>query len=129
VEKSMSELLFKEEVHAIMGAAFEVYNELRGGFLESVYQEAVELELGDRGIPFSPQVPLRIRFKQRTLKKGFVADLVCYGAVLVELKAIQQLTKADRAQVLNYLRATGLRVGLLLNFGDPTRLEWERFIL
>jgi GxxExxY protein len=125
----VSELLFKDEVHAIMGAAFDVYNELRAGFLESVYQEAIELELSDRGIVYSPQIPLRIRYKQRTLKKQFVADLVCYGAVLVELKAIQQLTKADEAQVLNYLRATGLRVGLLLNFGNTTRLEWERLVL
>src|SRR4051812_48336607 len=115
----VSELLFKEEVHAIMGAAFDVYNELRAGFLESVYQEAIELELGDRGVVYSPQIPLRIRYKQRTLKKQFIADLVCYSAVLVELKAIDQLTKADHAQVLNYLRATGLRVGLLLNFGNP----------
>ena len=125
----MAELLFKDEVFQIVGAAIEVYNELKMGFLESVYQEAMELELGDRAIPFVSQVPLRIRYKQHTLKKTFIADLVCFSAVLVELKAIQQLTKADEAQVLNYLRATGLRVGLLINFGDPGRLDWKRLIL
>lgn len=125
----MNELLFKEEVYQIVGAAIEVYNEFRSGFLESVYQEGMELELGWRNIPFAAQVPLRIRYKSVVLKKHFVADLICFGAVLVELKAIQQTTKADEAQVLNYLRATGLRVGVLINFGDPGRLDWTRLVL
>ena len=124
----MAELLFKEEVYVIVGAAMEVYNELGAGFLESVYQEAMELELGDRSIPFNPQVPLRIRFKERVLKKTFCADLICYGAVLVELKAIDQITKREEAQALNYLKATGLRVALIINFGDPGRLDWVRVV-
>ena len=125
----MSELLYKDEVFQIVGAAMEVYNELKSGYLESVYQEAMELELGDRGIPFSSQVPLRIKYKHRVLNKTFIADLVCFNAVLVELKAIRETTKADEAQVLNYLRATGLRVGVLINFGDPGRLDWTRLVL
>ena len=125
----MAELLFKDEVYAIVGAAMEVYNELGAGFLESVYQEAMEYELTDRQIPFQPQVPLRIKYKQRVLEKEFCADLICYRAVLVELKAIERITKREEAQVLNYLRATGLRVAVIINFGDPGRLDWTRVVL
>lgn len=125
----MSDLLFKEEVFQVVGAAIEVYNELGAGFLESVYQEAIELELSSRAIPFRSQVPLRIKYKDHVLQKQFVADLICFGAVLVELKAMDQFTKREEAQILNYLRATGLRVGLIINFGDPGRLDWKRFIL
>jgi GxxExxY protein len=125
----VSELLFKEEVYQIVGTALEVYNELKCGFLESVYQEAMELELEDRRIPFVAKAPLRIKFKERILSKKFFADLIAFGAVLVELKAISTITPADEAQVLNYLRATGLRVGLLINFGDPTQLQWKRLVL
>jgi GxxExxY protein len=128
-EIAVDELLFKDEVYQIVGAAIEVYNELKSGFLESVYQEAMQLELIAREIPFTPQVPLRIKYKEHVLKKAFIADIIAFDAVLVELKAIDATTSADEAQILNYLRATGLRVGLLLNFGDPTRLEWKRFIL
>lgn len=124
----MAELLFKDEVYAIVGAAMEVYNELGAGFLESVYQEAMELEMTDRQIPFQPQVPLRIKFKERLLKKTFCADFICYGAVLVELKAMDQTTKREEAQVLNYLKATGLRVAMIINFGDPGRLDWTRVV-
>ena len=124
-----NELLYGEEVYRIIGAAIEVYNELRTGFLESVYQEAMEVELTSRGIPFGAQMPLRVRYKDQILKKFFIADLVCFGCVLVELKAIDQTTKADESQVLNYLRATGLRVALLINFGDAGRLDWTRLVL
>jgi GxxExxY protein len=125
----MSDLLYRDEVYQIVGAALDVYNELRAGFLESVYQEAMQLELTTRGIPFAAQAPLRIRYKDALLEKRFTADLICYGAVLVELKAIQQTSSVDEAQLLNYLRATGLRVGLLINFGDPGRLDWTRLVL
>src|SRR5687768_9622467 len=106
----------------------DVYNQLGAGFLESVYQEAMELELGDRRIPFNRQVSLHIKFKERVLKKTFCADLICFEAVLVELKAIDQITVREEAQVLNYLKATGLRVGLIINFGDPGRLDWTRIV-
>ena len=125
----MADLVLKDEVYKIVGAAFDVHNELRSGFLESAYQEAMEIELAVRGIPFQSQVPLRIRYKDQILKKGFVADLVCFSSVLVELKAIERTSEADEAQVLNYLRCTGLRVGLLINFGDPARLDWTRLVL
>ncbi len=124
----MTELLLKEEVFAVVGAAIEVHRESGCGFLEAVYQEAMELELADRNLPFLPQVALRITYKTRTLKKEYVADLLCFGQLIVELKAIDRLTSVDEAKLLNYLKATGLRVGLLINFGASGRLEWKRFV-
>ena len=124
----MAELILKDEVYAIVGAAIEVYNQLGSGFLESVYQEALEVEFTARGIPFRSQIPIRVRYKGRELRRPFIADFVCYGSVIVELKAIRQTTDVDEAQVLNYLRATDFRLGLLINFGDPGRLDWTRVI-
>jgi GxxExxY protein len=124
----MTELLLKEEVFAIIGAAIEVHRELGPGFLEAVYQEAMEIELADRGIPFFSQQPLIIHFKNRILKKRYEPDLLCYGQVIAELKALDHLSGSDEAQLLNYLKATGLRVGLLVNFGSVGRLEWKRYI-
>jgi GxxExxY protein len=120
-------LLHKEEVYAIVGAAMEVHTQLGSGFLEAVYQEALEMELADRAIPFERQKELHIRYKGRQLAKKYVADLVCYDAVIVELKAQECLTSRDTAQVLNYLTATQLRVGVLINFGSVGKLEWNRF--
>ena len=122
----MAELLFKDEVYAIVGAAMEVYNELGAGFLESVYQEAMELELGDRSIPFNPQGSSAHQV-QGACAGEVCADLICFGAVLVELKAINQITHREEAQALNYLKATGLRVAII-NFGDPGRLDWIRVV-
>jgi len=124
----MTELLLKDEVFAIIGAAIEVHRELGPGFLEAVYQEAMEIELADRGIPFVAQQPLTIRFKNRVLKKRYEPDLLCYDQVIAELKALNQLSGSDEAQLLNYLKATGLRVGLLINFGSVGKLEWKRYI-
>jgi GxxExxY protein len=124
----MSELLFKEEVYAIIGAAIEVPRELGCGFLEAVYQEALEIELKARGIPCEPQKELRVFYKQQRLKKGYVADFACYDGVIVEIKALDKLSSAEEAQLLNYLKATGCRLGLLINFGSPGKLEWKRYI-
>jgi GxxExxY protein len=124
----MAELLLKDEVYAIVGAAIEVYNELGSGFLEAVYQEAMELELGLRGISFEPQKELCIYYKGRCLEKKYFADLVCYGAVLVELKVMRQIGSGEESQLLNYLNATGLRVGIIINFGDSGRLDWKRMV-
>jgi GxxExxY protein len=124
----MTELLLKEEVFAIIGAAIEVHRELGPGFLEAVYQEAMEIELTDRGVPFLAQQPLTIRFKNRILKKKYEPDLLCYDQVIVELKALNQLSGTEEAQILNYLKAAGLRVGLLVNFGSVGKLEWKRYI-
>lgn len=124
----MIQILMKDEVYAIVGAAIEVHRELGPGFLEAVYQEALEMELAERGVPFAPQARLAIIYKGRTLLKEYIADVVCYDAVLVELKAGDCLTTIDEAQLLNYLKATGLRVGLLINFGSTGKLEWKRMV-
>jgi GxxExxY protein len=116
------------QTHAIIGAAMEVHSELGAGFLESVYQEAMERELRSSGIPFASQVELPIMYKGERLLTSFRSDLVCYHEVIVELKSIKTLTNVDEAQLLNYLKATGLKRGLLLNFG-ANRLEVKRMIL
>jgi GxxExxY protein len=124
----MTELLLKEEVYAIIGAAIEVHRELGSGFLEPVYQEAMEIELTDQTIPFRAQQELNIRYKKRVLKKKYVPDLICYNQIVVELKALDRLSGTEESQILNYLKATGLRVGLLINFGSQGKLEWKRFV-
>jgi GxxExxY protein len=126
--ETRTDLLYKDDVYQIVGAAMEVHRELGPGFLEAVYQEALEIELAERGIPCEAQKALQIRYKGRLLKKEYVADLVCYDKIIVELKAINQLSSRETAQVLNYLKATGLRVGLVFNFGSEGVLEWERRI-
>ena len=123
----MSKLILEEETYQILGACFEVYREKGSGFLEAVYQECLELEFGLRGIPTRALVPLPLAYKERPLKKCYEADFVCYEKVLVEIKAVSQLTDEHRAQVLNYLNATGLKVGLLVNFGHFPLVEHEQF--
>jgi GxxExxY protein len=124
----MIELIHKDEVFAIIGAAIEVHRILGPGFLESVYQEALEIELHDRKIPHEPQRKLRIAYKERLLEKFFVTDFACYDCIMVELKAEKQLTGTDEAQLINQLKATKMRVGLLINFGSPGKLEWKRYV-
>ena len=124
----MVDLLFKEEVYAIVGAAIEVHRVLGPGFLEAVYQEALAIELQDRQIPHEPQRKLRIAYKNRWLEKFYIADFVCFDCIMVEIKAQKQLASADEAQLLNQLKATRLRVGILINFGSTGTLEWKRFV-
>ncbi len=124
----MVELICKEEVYAIVGAAMQVYNELGSGFLEAVYQEALEIEMGLRHIPFEPQKELVVCYKGRCLKKTYVADFVAYGIIIVEIKAHDRLTPLDDAQLLHYLNATGTEVGVLINFGSKNNLEWKRLV-
>jgi GxxExxY protein len=124
----MVKLLLKEEVYAVVGAAMEVYNELGPGFLEAVYHEAMEIELGQQGIPFQSQVRLQISYKGQILRKEYEADLITHNQLLVEFKALNRLSSQEEAQLLNYLKATGHRVGLLINFGHPAKLEWKRMV-
>jgi GxxExxY protein len=114
------------QTYAIIGAAFEVHKLLGQGFLESVYQEALAWELSERGIPFLKEQDLSVQYKGHILKCSYRADFVCYREIIVELKAIGSLTTKEHAQLLNYLKATGLSRGLLLNFG-ASRLETKRF--
>ena len=124
----MADLLYKEEVFAIIGAAMEVHSYLGRGFSESVQQEAFSIELTERGIPFLPQVQLNVQYKGHQLNKYYIADFVCYGKIIVEIKSASQLTSADEGQVINYLRATGMKLGLLINFGSVNKLEWRRIV-
>ena len=121
-------LIFHNESYAINGAAMEVYNHLGQGFLESVYQEALEKEFIFRGIPYEREKELTISYKGVVLKQRYKADFVCYDKIIVELKAVSMLDDAHRSQVYNYLHATGFRLGLLLNFGYSDGLERERIV-
>ena len=103
-----------------------VYNTLGPGFLEAVYQEALELELAKRNIPYEREKELSISYNGVVLKQTYRADFVCYGNIIVELKAVAHLDDAHRSQVFNYLKGTGYKLGLLLNFGNADGLEFER---
>ena len=125
----MNKILFKDEVYDIQGAVFDVYRELGCGFLEPVYQECLEKELKFRGIPFEPQKELRLSYKGEVLNLSYKPDLVCYGVIIVELKAVKEIDDVHRAQVFNYLKASSLRLGLLVNFGHYPKATVERIIM
>ena len=124
----MAELLFKDESYRIMGAMFEVYREMGCGFLESVYQECVELELADQKIPYSARVHLKLNYKHHILQSKYIPDAICYGNIVLELKAVKEITNEHRAQVHNYLKATGHRLGIIANFGHYPKLQHERIV-
>ncbi len=124
----MTELLYKDEVYALIGAAMEVYNVLGAGFLEPVYQEALGIEFKERHIPFEAQKELCISYKEHWLEKTYLADYVAFGKIIVEIKALDRLTLREEAQLLNYLKATGIEVGVLINFGSASKLEWKRMV-
>jgi GxxExxY protein len=125
----MAELVLKEEVYEVIGAAMEVYYRLGRGFLEPLYQEAFEIELTRRGLPFEHNAELTIEYKGQTLEKKYVPDLICFSQIVVELKALNRLTGVEEAQLLNYLKMTRMPVGLLINFGSRVRLEWKRYVM
>ena len=105
----MSDIIFKEECYKVVGACMEVYNEMGSGFLEAVYQECLELEFADRNIPFASQQKLELRFKNRTLRSTFIPDFICYGKIIVEIKGTSDLNDKFRAQMINYLKTTGMK--------------------
>ena len=122
------DLIYPEEAYKIVGAAMQVHRELGCGFLEPVYQEALEILLKKEGIPYEREKRLPIYFMGEILNKEYFADFVCFGKIIVELKAVSQLTPVHEAQVLNYLKASGYKLGLLLNFGQAS-LVHQRIVL
>lgn len=121
--------LFRQKGYDLMGAAFEVYKEKGSGFLEAVNQECMERELAARKIPFQAKPWLKLFYKGEPLLQGYEADLLVCTGIITELKAAKQLAPEHEAQLLNYLRATGIRVGYLINFSAHPQLEWKRMIL
>jgi GxxExxY protein len=126
-DESPEKILFKEEVYAIQGAIFEVYREMGCGFLEAVYQECLEKELRLRGIPFVAQQELKLSYKGEALEQTYKPDIICYGQIILELKAVKAIAPEHQAQILNYLKATGHRLGLIINFGHHPKVEIARF--
>jgi len=122
-------LLYEEESRAVIGAAIEVHTILGPGFLESVYEAAMIEESKRRGISFQSQVRIPIMYKHTKLAAEFVADYVAFGKIIVEFKAIRAISEIEIAQLLNYLKATDLRVGLLFNFGSHGKLETRRLVV
>lgn len=118
--------IYSDETYNIIKAAFEVNNTLGYGFKEEVYQEAMQRECDLQGIPYEPQKLIRLYYKGVQMDKYYQADLLCYGKIIVELKAVSDITGEHTEQLLNYLKATGIEVGLLLNFGSPEGLQKER---
>jgi GxxExxY protein len=127
--KTDKDLLYRDEVYAIVGAAMEVHTVLGVGFAEAVYDEPLRIEFAARSIPFEAQKRLVLHYKGIVLQKTYIPDFVCYEKIVVEIKALDKLTQREMAQLLNYLKATGLRLGLLINFGSTGKLEWKRVIV
>ena len=124
----MEGLLFKKEIFEIVGAAMEVHTQLGNGFLESVYLESLEIEFGLRKVSFVAQKRLHLFYKEFSLTREFVPDFLCFDKIIVEIKTLPVLTNIEIAQLLNYLKATKLTVGILINFGSRGNLEWKRFV-
>ena len=121
----MGKFLYEKESYAIRGSLMSVFNELGTGFLEKVYQEALELDFMEKGIPYKREAPIKISYKGHQLKQEYIADFICYDKIIVELKAVEKLNEVHLAQVFNYLKATGFDLAILVNFGEKT-LKMER---
>jgi len=120
---------YESQTYAIIGACFEVYKRMGPGFLEAVYQECLALEFDHKEIPFIEQPELVLSYRDQELKRRYQPDFICFGSIIVEIKAIKGLEDEHLAQILNYLHGTGDEVGLLVNFGHYPRLEYKRFVL
>jgi GxxExxY protein len=128
-KSTKEKILFKEECYQIQGAIFDVYREMGCGFLEAVYQECMEKELGKRSIPFVAQPELRLTYKGESLRQTYKPDFICYEKIIVELKAVKEIAPEHKAQVINYLKATGMKLGLLVNFGTFPKASITRLAL
>jgi GxxExxY protein len=122
-------ILYRDECYEIQGAVYEVYREMGCGFLEGVYQECLTKELSKRGIPFSAQQELKLYYKDEPLRQTYIPDFVCHDSIILEIKALATTNGEHKAQVLTYLKATGMRLGLLVNFGCHPKATVERIVL
>ncbi len=122
-------IIYGQESYNIIGAAFDVYNYLGNGFLEAVYQECLEIEFKKRGIPYEREKEVSIYYEGHKITQSYRADFVCYDKIIVELKAVSELDDAHRSQVYNYLHATRMKLGILINFGNSEGLEKDRIVL
>jgi len=118
-----SKLLFKNECYKIVGACFEVYKEKGCGFLESVYQECLDIEFEYQKIPYIPQFPIQLSYRGKILAQSYKPDFLCFDSIILEIKAVTEISDEHRAQVINYLKATGKSLGLLVNFGHYPKLQ------
>jgi GxxExxY protein len=124
---AQNQILYKDESYKIIGAAMEVHRELGPGFLEAVYQEALEIEFQNRNIPYQREAPLKVNYKGHTLKKEYTADFICYDKIIIETKALDCLVPKHESQTFNYLKTTGFNLGILINFGEIS-LKHKRIV-
>ncbi|HIE74049.1 MAG TPA: GxxExxY protein [Flavobacteriales bacterium] len=122
-------LLYKQESYKIQGAIFEVYKEIGTGYLEAIYQESLEKELALSDILYQAQKELTIHYKGVSLKQTYKPDLICYNNIIIELKAVKEIAPEHQAQILNYMKATNIKLGLLVNFCSHPKVTIKRFIL
>ncbi|MDG5816560.1 GxxExxY protein [Chitinispirillales bacterium ANBcel5] len=125
----MKDLIYKQECYQIQGAVFEVYKEMGNGFLEAVYQECLERELDSRDMPYISKKSIPLHYKRNKLLKTYRPDLICYGKIIVEIKSVSVISKEHQAQVLNYLKSTRLKLGLIMNFGAYPKVEIKRLLI
>lgn len=123
----MNKIIYKDESYNIIGACMEVHSELGAGFLEPVYQEALAVEFNERGTPFEKEKHLSVKYKGVAIDKYYVADFTCYNKILLELKALDSLSEDHIAQVMNYLKITEMKLGMLINFGSK-KLQYKRVV-
>ncbi|QDV21123.1 hypothetical protein Pan153_58050 [Gimesia panareensis] len=125
----MNKIIYRDECYAIQGAVFEVYREVGCGFLEAVYQECLERELQERAIPFVAKPVLQMKYKGDVLQQTYQPDLICYEGIIMELKAVRELTPEHAAQLINYQKAAEMKLGLLINFGSHPKVTVQRYVL
>jgi GxxExxY protein len=124
----LTQIIYKEEVYNITGACMEVHNQLGHGFLEAVYQEALEIEFAEKAINYEREVPFQIAYKGNVLKHSYIADFLVFDSIILELKSTTEIHPSHIAQTINYLRSSGKKLGLIVNFGKE-KLEYKRIVL
>jgi GxxExxY protein len=128
MESNMPKLVYEEESFLIRGACIEVHSEMGNGYLEAVYQECLEREFSTRGVPFQSQSELVLHYKGERLRQMYKPDFVCFGKIILEIKGVAAIHPEHKAQIINYLKATNFKLGLLVNFGSHPHIQIERFV-